>query len=503
MRILLLLSLTSTVLCSPPGAGRQADRSAAVLTTRPGVRLLAAEAAGGGVAHPENVLDGDPATAFTFEWANGGAALVIDLAGPCVVEAVRVTNAQSNRVVWVREIAIGPDADHLRKLLGRQINLPMWRGGDSVRIPLPPSVGRVVRIEFAGGGKKGAVGEVAFFGRQNRPERHLMCWSGDLKRDYLDKLDYLDRDLGVTDLWVDYVETAFPQTNHNSGFQIWRDTGALGAFAKRGIRYWLAEHEAFTQMVNEPADLHDDLKWITTLRQARQVYAQARELGFRGLVFDAEDYGGVTAAAKEKYKDVADHVDAWTFADEFGLSGLYYHRGLQFGRVLATVWPCPLMQVYEARMYAGKGDCRAGNYWWLKGIHDAGIEIWIATERTYGAGKGEIDSEYPEWTRRWFVDMREYVAKAHRAYPFATRVLPGFAPWNTRLRKPNYLPKYLEEQLDIARRCALGYWIYNEGNARAGDPRDVLDRAFCKKYDTTPERYLEVFARHPTSRSGR
>jgi hypothetical protein len=261
------------------------------------------------------------------------------------------------------------------------------------------------------------------------------------------------------------------------------------------------EHEAFTAMVNGPEDLRDDLKWETTLRQMRRVYAQARALGFRGLVLDAEDYDGVSEAAKEKYEEAADFVDAWVFADEFGPAGMYYQRGLQFGRVLKEVWGCPLLQVYEARAYAGKDDCRAGNYWWLKGIHDAGIEIWIATERTYGAGRGEMrPPDTPEHLARWFVRMEEYLPRIHQAYPFAARVLPGFHPWNTRTRRPNYLPQYLDQQLRIARGCALGYWIYNEGNAHAGDPREVLDREFCKEHGVTPQDYLRVFARHPTCR---
>jgi hypothetical protein len=475
----------------------------AAATKLTGLRIVSADAASKSFTAPQNAIDGDPRTEFTFAWANGGASLVIDLGRPCVIEAARVTNGQTNCVNWVREIAVGPDPEHLRDLLGRPINLYLWRGGDTVEIPLLPSAARFVRIAFSGGGETGAISEVAFIGRENFPERHLMCWSGDIKRDFLDKLDYLDHDLGVTDLWLDYVETAFPQSNRNSGFQLWKETGALEKFRRRGIRYWLAEHEAFTAMVNAPEDLDDDLKWETTFRQMRRIYAQARALGFRGLVLDAEDYEGVAESAKQKYADVADVVDAWTFADEFGPAGMYYQRGLQFGRVLKGVWDCPLLQVYEARAYAGKDDCRAGNYWWLKGIHDAGIEIWIATERTYGAGRGEIaDQETPEHLRRWFVRMDEYLPKIHAAYPFAARVLPGFHPWNTRTRKPSYLPQYLDEQLSIARDCALGYWIYNEGNAHAGDPRDVLDRAFCKRYGVTPEEYLRVFAGQPTSRSG-
>jgi hypothetical protein len=468
------------------------------------VRLVSAEARSGVLAHPGYAIDGDPQTEFTFEWGNGGASLVFDLRQPTVLESVRVTSAETHRLIWVTEVAVGPDRDHLRDLLGRQVNLHIWRPRETTDIPLSPSVGRYARIGFGGGGPTGAISEVAFFGRENLPERHLMCWWNDIQVDVLDKLDYLDRDLGVTDLWLDGVESAFPQTIYNSGLALWEESGALREFRERGIRYWLSEHEAFTTMVRGPEDLRDDRKWETTFRQMREVYSKAKALGFRGLLYDAEAYVMPDEQAQQRYRDAADVVDTWCFADEFGYCGHYYQRGLQLGRVLKEVWDCPLLQVYEARMYAGKDDCRAGNYWWLKGIHDAGIEVWIATERTYGAGEGEIaDSGSPEHCKRWFVRMEECLPKVHEAYPFAARVLPGFHPWNTRLRQPNYLPKYLDEQLRIARDCAFGYWIYNEGNQHAGDPRQVLDRDFCAKVGVTPEEYLDVFRKQPTCRSRR
>ena len=60
---------------------------------------------------------------------------------------------------------------------------------------------------------------------------------------------------------------------------------------------------------------------------------------------DAEDYVLPSDAAdQEKYLKVADHVDCWTFNDEFGYSGYYYQRGLQFGRVIKEVWDCPVLQ---------------------------------------------------------------------------------------------------------------------------------------------------------------
>jgi len=53
------------------------------------------------------------------------------------------------------------------------------------------------------------------------------------------------------------------------------------------------------------------------------------------------------------------------------------------------------------------------------------------------------------------------------------------------------------------RGVARGYWLYCEGNAHGGDPRDVLDKAACEKYGVTPDEYLAVFRKHATSREGR
>ncbi len=461
---------------------------------------------GDAVEQPGNVCDGDMTTECQIAHDPNTAgdiatAMVLDLQQACVLEALTIVNGQSNPVRWVEEVSVSGDGETFRPLLGRRINLPMWRGGDRTAIPLDGAVGRYLRVQF-GGVRQGGVSELIPLGYPNYPERHVLCWSGNLERDYLAKLDYFERDLGATDLWLDLVETAFPQTNTNSGFDLWVDTGALKALQERGIRYWLTEHEAFTFMVNSPEKLHDDQGWLTTFREMRRIYARARNLGFRGIVYDAEDYEGIPESVREKYKDVADHVCAWTFIEEFGLSGMYYHRGRQTGEAISGVWPgCVLIQLFEARMYDGIPGCRDGNYWWLKGIHDAGVEIWIATEKTYGAGNGEMAApDVAEHLVRWFVDPSSFVKRVHEEYPFATRVLPGYHPWNTRTKKPNYLPEYLNEQLEKTRGVARGWWLYCEGNASGGDPREVLDKAACEKYGVTPEDYLAVFQRHPAPR---
>ncbi len=138
-------------------------------------------------------------------------------------------------------------------------------------------------MEFQAGEACG-VGELEVYGRDNLPERHLMCWTGDYRRDVVEKIDFLANDLGATDLWLDYVETAFSQGNENAGLDRLVDTGLLEILRKRGIRYWLSEHEAFTHMVNSPEDLRDDRRWYTLFRQMKQIFSPARDLGFRGIV---------------------------------------------------------------------------------------------------------------------------------------------------------------------------------------------------------------------------
>jgi hypothetical protein len=506
-----LLLFVSALDQTAPAQGRADQHGAGDAGRKPASRRLEVKfvsaSSRDAYQNPKAALDGDPATEFTFVWGNGGAEIVLDLGGPTVVESLEIVSGPTGGPFFLSEVNVGPDLGHLqRDLLHRGVNLAVVPG-QKTRIPLVPAVSRYLRLFFSGGGKVG-IGEISVHGRPHRPERHLChWWSGDVKTDFLDAMDYLDRDLQVTDVWIDKVVTAFPSTRPNHGFEVLDQGGAFREMKKRGIHYWLIEDEGFGGLVNGPADLRNDAKWETTLRRAREVYGRAKELGFRGLAMDAEDYVLPSdKAVIEKYLQVADHVDCWTFNDEFGYSGYYYQRGLQFGRVIKEVWDCPVIQYYEAVMYAGKSGCRDGNYWWLKGIHDAGIEIWIGTEKSYGRGNKELyvpEVGYAEVVTRSFVDLPAFIPQVHQAYPFAARVLPGFHPWITDFGGgvPNYLPKYLDEQLSITENAAFGCWIYHGGTKHAGDPRKVLSRDFLTKHHLSEKDYLEVFRTHPSART--
>lgn len=328
-----------------------------------------------------------------------------------------------------------------------------------------------------------------------RPERHLLGWATDFTRDYYEKIDYFDRVLGLTDIWIAAADSAWPSTWYKLGFPALIQSGALPQFRQRGIRYWLEEHESFCTMVRDEADLRDERQWAAVYADAARIYAQARQLGFRGLVLDAENYYPVSEAMTAKYgMPGGEPVTSWSFREEFGRDGQYYRRGLAYGNIIRQVWPeCTMIQIYEALAFGGN---REGNYWWLKGIGDAGVEIWIAAGMTYGAGANEIPEERGnDWLGRWHVpDTARYAADLQAAYPMASRVLPGFHPWNVNTKRPHYLPRYLTEQLNRARNMP-GFWLYTEGLNRGGDPRENANRddAFWAAQGVTPQDYLDCF----------
>lgn len=316
-------------------------------------------------------------------------------------------------------------------------------------------------------------------------------------------MDYLSEELSVTDVWLDYIETAWPQKNDNLGFEPWEKSGVFEEFARRGIRYWLGEHEYFTCLVDSAEVLEDDETWARCIIQAKQIYSRARDLGFTGLVWDGEPYVNEMA---------------WRYRQHWGPNGLYYRRGLQYGKVIKDIWDCEIIQMFEARIYGNfqlvggaqyvteemPEDYQQGNYWFLKGIHDAGIRVSMALEKTYGAGHSEMSPSIDglDHLSQWFEHMPDfYVNITFEAYPFLHRVLPGFHPWNCRTRLANYLPKYLDEQLACAQQITDSYWIYTEGLRFGGDPRQTLNLEALKKYGIDAQEYIDIFKSYKTERS--
>jgi len=444
--------------------------------------ICSAQVVDGNILSPAALaIDGNENTEFVWTGKNNIAEVVLDLGAPWRIEAIQVVTGLEKRCLYVDEIEIGPKPDKLKRQLGRKVNLAFYPKAVS-EIPLKPVVGRYVKITLSAGE---AISEIKICGRVNYPERHFLYWANDIKRDYLDKIDYLDKELGATDLWLDWIASPWQQSVDGIGFEVWEKSGALQVFKNRGMRYWLSEHEAFATMVNSAAVLENELAWQTTYRMARQVYINAKRLGFTGIVMDAEVYY---------------NRDAWSHEKHFGPQGLYYQRGYKYGKVLKSVWDCELIQLWEGRMFSSfhragaplvsdKMDFMQGNYWWLKGLNDAGVRVSMALEKTYGAGFNEINAIVenggPSHIQSWLEGKKpdQFVELTYECYPFLYRVIPGFHPWQScNAKAPCYLPKYLDEQLSIAEQTSDAYWIYTEGAGKAGDPRE-LDQAIFKKYN--------------------
>ena len=457
------------------------------------------EAVQGTVENTKAMTDGDPSTGVHFTTGNFGLKVVLDLGSGYEIDHVTFINGKEG-VNWLRDLQISAfppkgfgiegsrEQENMIKPLGRPINLN-HNGDAKTEITLPKGiVGRYIYFYVAGGDENAFLNEIEVYGKYNKPERHLLYWYNDFEQ-LKNEIPYL-QEIGITDIYIDNIETGFPQTNSNLNFDDLEKTGVLKALKDAGIRYWIDEHGCFCTLVNSLESLRDDISWRTTIREMEEVYSKAKKLGFTGIMFDAENYMGPLNIRPE----FTDHFTPWSFEEEWGYGGAYYQRGLQVGKVMSETIGPNFINLYEARIYADRNDCRQGHYWFLKGMYDAGVtNIRIATEQTYGAGKGELkSSDSADFLTSWFRHPDETVEKIWEAYPFISGVIPGFHPWNCRLKKGMYLPEYLKEQIEEAQVNAPAFWLYNEGNPYAGNPTKTLDQSWCQEMGVTGEDYIKV-----------
>jgi len=455
-----------------------AEAGAADLARGDGAQV-AAESAQAAVQRPAaGLIDGDPATTFRWEWANGGAEAVIDLGRPARVEEVRIQQGPGDSLCrFVTSIEVSGHQTEWRKVSDRWplVSQPAaWTA-----IPLRPCVCRYVKLAFASGSREdfAEVASAEVIGKPQERLRIFALYWGDLPG--LAKCADDVAALGVTDLLVSWVDGPAVCSWHQ-GLDAFVDSGAKAALDRAGLRYWLDEHE-LCSIIRTAADIGDDLIWDQACTRARQCYAGAKELGFAGASFDPEHYYG--------------DYHAWGDTAQYGTAGLYYRRGHQLGRAMAEVWPgMQTVHIYEARIYGnfqGVGDPNdpnidysQGHMWWLKGMKDAGIGITLGLEKTYGAGEGEVLDALPEAQRakvqgaghlfRWFGHKPDwYINLAWQAYPFVDEIIPGFNPWSVSegdISGVRYRPEYLREQLEYARANATACWMYWGGWSSNPDP---------------------------------
>lgn len=336
--------------------------------------------------------------------------------------------------------------------------------------------------------------------------------SGDAATDA--KLAPWYREIGVTDLWVYMLEGAFPQDQRAEAqlsIEELQGFGFLETYSKNGLRYWWFErpvpdfaYVTYERPDGSKADLWDssaetEAFWNGVCERVREVYPEVGKAGFRGLVFDNEAYYSYKGDESGKEKP-------WVWGgheDQYGLGGNYHKRGLQVGRAIKAVWPDAKVIMVYAFGYPGER-------WWYQGFKDAGLEVFLGAEHTYGAGPAK---EGTAWYQSWWQGKRtkEMCDLKRKQFPFVRdnqHVMAGVFPVDFKNSRPNYLAKYFREQVDSAANGdpagAIPIWIWPEGPFTPESWKSIA----CQEGET-PDDYLKVlrefsaaFARRPIPEAG-
>ena len=274
--------------------------------------------------------------------------------------------------------------------------------------------------------------------------------------------------IGITDVWLYPLKGAFPQDQRPETQKTVEDlvrSKVLDSYRENSIRYWWFERPVpdFLYIVGKQKDSHIwgdgpkiDALWADICKRIREFYPTARKAGFSGIVYDNEAYYSYAVNEKGEQKP-------WIWdghSDQYGREGNYYRRGMQVGRAIHEVWP-------EAKVIMVYAFGYEGERWWYQGVKDGGVDVLIGPEHTYGAGQGELGSEY--YNRWWSGKTKATCDEKRKQFPFAQsnqQVLAGLFPIDFGVRKPNYLARYFREQLASAAgedTTPIHVWLWPQG----------------------------------------
>lgn len=264
------------------------------------------------------------------------------------------------------------------------------------------------------------------------------------------------REIGITDVWLYPVKGAFPQDQRpetqKSAADLESD-GVLGAYRKNAVRYWWFERPVpdYAYETNQGTEEHkvhlwDDSEvtqafWAGVCERAASVYAEAKKAGFQGVVYDGEAYYSFKGDESGKEKP-------WLWGgheDQYGANGNYYKRALQVGGAIHAVWP-------EARVILAYAFGYPGERWWCQGFKDAGLDVYLGPEHTYGAGPARPDGQ---WYQSWWRGMKTKATCdwKRESFPFIAdnkHLIAGLSPLDPGPKAVNYEARYFREQLASA-----------------------------------------------------
>ncbi len=269
------------------------------------------------------------------------------------------------------------------------------------------------------------------------------------------------RSIGITDVWLYPVRGAFPQ-DQDPGTQLsvndLQVAGTLASYRENDIRHWWMERPVpdYFHLTAKQAGVDlwtstaaADALWDNVCDNIASIYPQVNNAGFTGLVFDMESYytGGDVLYGQ---------------TDQYGINGGYYRRGLQIGEAIQNAWS-------NAKAIAVYGFGYEGEKWWYQGLKDAGLDLYVGAEHTYGAGCNELGNE---WYQSWWGGMstKQTCDWKRTQFPFIAdnqHVNAGLFPIDFTANQPNYLATYFREQLASAANDdpngPIPVWLWPQG----------------------------------------
>jgi len=315
----------------------------------------------------------------------------------------------------------------------------------------------------------------------DKPRRLSIAYYGASNSNVTDGYLSVLKTSGVTDAWVPYMagayamdcckknEAAYKAGGLHAGLLSLADVKAqklVESYSVAGIRPWFFERPVPDfEWTDTPGAIGRglwnssaaaDAGWSALVANITSVYPQVKALGFEGLVFDNEGYYSGTC------KDPIDgHLESclWCQRDASGnTSANYYKRGRQVGEAINKVWP-------GARVVMVYGFSYPGLIEWVRGHIDAGLNVLIGNEHTYGAGPCSGPYYKGQWYQCAFGSfsgsgkhhLNELLNHEYDSWPAAPSLrqrmtagigplgLGGYGP-----PAPQYESRYLQEQLQSA-----------------------------------------------------
>jgi hypothetical protein len=138
-----------------------------------------------------------------------------------------------------------------------------------------------------------------------------------------------------------------------------------------------------------------------------------------------------------------------------------------------------------------------GEYWWYKGFADAGINLSLGIEHTYGAGPMELGEVWYQssWQGKTLKRICDDKRKSFDFILDNQHIVAGIFPLVLDDMKPNYSSLDFEQQMRSAAledsKGAISVWLWTQG----AFTQERLDKIQYPKNDSS-EKYISILKRY-------